>query len=211
MNKAKANYWVDVAIGFAGLGSAVSGLVLLLPGDPTVGILGLSYQLWNSLHTWSSLMAILGVVAHMALHWKWLVAMTKQMIKPARMQRASERIADAPSGNATAAGLSRRDFLVIGGAATVVAGAALAGYRAIFASEAEASQSDSQTIATVQEGGVACPHNLVNDPYPGRCRLYVDTDGDGICDYSVPGSGNSVASTGERSDLPRGSHRRGGF
>ncbi len=156
-------------------------------------------------------MAILGVVAHMALHWKWLVAMTKQMIKPARMQRASERIADAPSGNATAAGLSRRDFLVIGGAATVVAGAALAGYRAIFASEAEASQSDSQTIATVQEGGVACPHNLVNDPYPGRCRLYLDTDGDGICDYSVPGSGNSVASTGERSDLPRGSHRCGGF
>ncbi len=33
---------------------------------------------------------------------------------------------------------------------------------------------------------VACPKGLVNDPYPGRCRHYVDRDGDGICDLSVP-------------------------
>jgi hypothetical protein len=33
---------------------------------------------------------------------------------------------------------------------------------------------------------VACPHGLVNDPYPGRCRRYVDSDGDGFCDLSVP-------------------------
>jgi len=33
---------------------------------------------------------------------------------------------------------------------------------------------------------VACPHGLVNDPYPGRCRRYVDRDGDRICDLSVP-------------------------
>lgn len=33
---------------------------------------------------------------------------------------------------------------------------------------------------------VTCPRGLVRDPYPGRCRLYVDRDGDGICDRSVP-------------------------
>ncbi|MCJ7552111.1 MAG: DUF4405 domain-containing protein [Anaerolineae bacterium] len=33
---------------------------------------------------------------------------------------------------------------------------------------------------------VACPRGLVNDLYPGRCRRYVDRDGDGICDLSVP-------------------------
>jgi hypothetical protein len=32
MNKAKMNYWVDVGIGFAGIISALSGLVFLLPG-----------------------------------------------------------------------------------------------------------------------------------------------------------------------------------
>ena len=29
-----------------------------------------------------------------------------------------------------------------------------------------------------------CPRGLVEDPYPGRCSLYVDTNGDGICDHS---------------------------
>ena len=42
-----------------------------------------------------------------------------------------------------------------------------------------------------QQGGVACPKGLINDPYPGRCRYYIDQDGDGFCDYSVPGSGNN--------------------
>jgi len=29
-----------------------------------------------------------------------------------------------------------------------------------------------------------CPYGLVNDPYPGRCRRYVDANGNGYCDYS---------------------------
>jgi hypothetical protein len=29
-----------------------------------------------------------------------------------------------------------------------------------------------------------CPKGLVNDPYPGACRRYVDTNGDDICDLS---------------------------
>ena len=26
----------------------------------------------------------------------------------------------------------------------------------------------------------------MNDPYPGECKNYIDTDGDGICDHSEP-------------------------
>lgn len=33
---------------------------------------------------------------------------------------------------------------------------------------------------------VKCPRGLVNDPYPGRCRLYVDRNRNGICDNSEP-------------------------
>ncbi len=33
---------------------------------------------------------------------------------------------------------------------------------------------------------VACPFGLVNDPYPGRCRRYVDKNRNGICDLSEP-------------------------
>jgi len=31
-----------------------------------------------------------------------------------------------------------------------------------------------------------CPKGLVNDPFPGECRRYEDTNGDGICDLSQP-------------------------
>lgn len=31
-----------------------------------------------------------------------------------------------------------------------------------------------------------CPLNLINDPAPGRCSLYVDTNADDICDRSQP-------------------------
>ena len=43
-----------------------------------------------------------------------------------------------------------------------------------------------QGPASAQAITVACPFGLVNDPYPGQCRRYVDRDGDGICDLSVP-------------------------
>jgi len=43
-----------------------------------------------------------------------------------------------------------------------------------------------QGTASSQAITVACPFGLVNDPYPGKCRRYVDEDGDGICDLSVP-------------------------
>jgi len=29
-----------------------------------------------------------------------------------------------------------------------------------------------------------CPYGLEDDPYPGECKRYIDTDGDGICDRS---------------------------
>ena len=34
----------------------------------------------------------------------------------------------------------------------------------------------------------ACPFGLVDDPYPGQCRYYVDNNGNGLCDLSEPGS-----------------------
>jgi len=215
VSRARTNYLVDVGIGIAGLASAVSGLVFLLPGDPTTGILGVSYQAWNSLHTWSSLVAIAGVGAHMVLHWAWMVAMTKQMFSSTKLRQARESVPEVMYATATSDGLSRRAFLVFGGAATVLAGAVMAGYKAIYANAASnttgASLNSSQLAATDQEGGVACPRGLTNDPYPGQCHFYVDSDGDGICDYSVPGSGTTLASNDSWGGFTGGSHRRPRF
>ena len=41
---------------------------------------------------------------------------------------------------------------------------------------------------------VRCPYGIVNDPYPGACRRYVDANGNGICDLSEPSEGAEAAS-----------------
>lgn len=40
-----------------------------------------------------------------------------------------------------------------------------------------------------------CPKGWVNDPYPGACRRYVDTNNDGICDLSQPKPTESTTTT----------------
>lgn len=47
------------------------------------------------------------------------------------------------------------------------------------------------TATTEMTGAVACPFGQVNDPYPGQCKRYVDTNDNGICDLSEPGFGDA--------------------
>ena len=207
MKKTTMNYWVDLAIGISFVFSAISGLVFVLPGDMATGILGISYQAWNSLHTWSSLALIAGVGAHLALHWKWMVSMTKRMLSPAGRQTAPKTTPKPAHAGAKGTPMSRRAFLTVAGTTAAAAGLLVAA-TAIFGtdgaeagsteqedtSSAETSSAASevgstatQVSSTSQGGTVACPRGLVNDPYPGKCHHYVDTTGDGFCDYSVPG------------------------
>jgi hypothetical protein len=132
----------------------------------------------------------------MALHWNWMVAMTKQMLSPSRRQASQEPSSDLAYGGAEGRSLSRRAFLAFGGTATAVIVAAAVGSQVTRgANPVDAGESDTQIAATQQEGGVACPFGLVNDPYPGRCRHYRDSIGDGYCDYSVPGSGSNLSTS----------------
>jgi len=91
INTAKANYVVDVIIGIGFLLSAVSGIVFLFAGSGgyqggrnphyMTQMLFLSRDAWKDVHTWSSLVMIAGVALHFALHWKWLVCMTRRLFK----------------------------------------------------------------------------------------------------------------------------------
>jgi hypothetical protein len=47
----------------------------------------------------------------------------------------------------------------------------------------------------------ACPLGLVNDPYPGECKWYVDTNGNGICDLSEPELAASGAAVPPRDNV----------
>jgi len=214
VNKTKMNYWVDVAIAFASVMSALSGLVFLLPGGLASGVLGISYQAWNAAHTWSSLAVIAGVSAHLALHWKWMVAMTKQMLSATSREGEKEPTSELAFGGTQGRSLSRRAFLAVGATTAILTGAIVAGYRAVFdGSPVETSQNGDQLAATQgqQDGGVACPMGLVNDPYPGRCKHYRDSNGDGICDYSVAGSGSNQSASSTNSFGGGSSRHRPGF
>jgi len=110
-SKAMTNYVVDVVIAAAFLVSAVTGVVFLLPAGwvDTTGTGGpslawVSLALWRTLHEWSSLIMIGGVVLHTVLHWRWVVAMTKKTFAPPRTASSPARRAPRPAaGSAPAA------------------------------------------------------------------------------------------------------------
>jgi hypothetical protein len=244
VNKARLNYWVDLATGLAFVLSAASGIVFLLPSslaDGQLRILGISYQAWNQLHTWSSFVMVAGALLHVALHWQWVVSMTKKTIRPA----TSAPIAIAqPTGGM----LTRRRLLQLG-ALGLASGIAFVGFRALSdaaatpaaiddgpdllpsvgavgatATPTDRPRSSATAQPTRQPGGsttarptvqpkestaaqptrqpgestteqsscLACPKRVTYDRYPGRCRLYLDKDRDGYCDYSIPGSCNNT-------------------
>jgi hypothetical protein len=81
--------------------------------------------------------------------------------------------------------MNRRRFLVMGCGvvvSAVCAGCGLVAAQAATESSTEGSAADS--TGTTQSVRTACPKGLVKDPYPGRCRLYRDSNGSGYCDLS---------------------------
>jgi NAD-dependent dihydropyrimidine dehydrogenase PreA subunit len=84
--RALVNFVVDSIIAAAFLVSAVSGLVFLLPaswmslgGAAGATALGVAYTSWRTLHDWSAVIMIAGVVLHTALHWRWVTTMVRRL------------------------------------------------------------------------------------------------------------------------------------
>jgi hypothetical protein len=197
MRKADINFWTDVTIGVAFTLSAASGIVFLLPlsGESALGI---GFQTWNTVHTWSSLLAVGGVIGHLALHWRWVVQMTRRNVE-ARLRPVV--LAEQP---AEGAGIGRRTFLRYAALGAVFTGATVVSSRLLR--ENGSTAADDDTIGegatystddglTVSPSGeaqaagrlsVACRKGVTYCPYPGRCHSYRDRDGDGYCDLSIP-------------------------
>jgi len=83
MNKAKLNYWIDIGLAISFFICFITGLIKW-PG--LIKIIGVSiYKVLyvkniSVLHDWSGLIMGLLVLIHLALHWKWIVCMTKNMV-----------------------------------------------------------------------------------------------------------------------------------
>lgn len=81
--KAKINYVVDVIILILFVISTLSGLGLMRPKEErTVGsqiIIDSSRAVIIDVHILSSFLMVAVILAHLILHWKWMVAMTRNM------------------------------------------------------------------------------------------------------------------------------------
>ena len=72
-------------------------------------------------------------------------------------------------------------------ALVAASGAGLAGCGAYVSTNTGAADTGTATGSDTNASEsyeVACRRGIVNDPYPGVCHDYVDTDSNGICDLS---------------------------
>jgi hypothetical protein len=103
MNKAKLNYLLDVVIGLAFLLSGATGVVFMLMGSGgyqggrnpgfATALFGINRATWSDLHTWISMVMIAGVIVHLALHWKWIVCLTRKML-PSLSRPTQEQVCE---------------------------------------------------------------------------------------------------------------------
>jgi hypothetical protein len=86
---ARINVWVDLMIGLSFLVTAVSAIYLLFlptgyqggrnPGyDP--GIL-FSRTTWDLIHTWAFVFMVIAALLHIAIHWRWIVNVTRRFFQ----------------------------------------------------------------------------------------------------------------------------------
>ncbi len=87
MNKIKLDYWVDVGLTISFFICFISGLIKWPGLVKMIGVSAyktLSVRNISELHDFSGLIMGLLVVIHLALHWKWMVAVTKSMFTPGK-------------------------------------------------------------------------------------------------------------------------------
>ena len=84
MNRTILNYWIDIGLSISFFICFITGLIKW-PG--LIKLIGVSaYKVLHVknisfLHDWSGLIMGLLVLIHLALHWKWMVCVTKSILK----------------------------------------------------------------------------------------------------------------------------------
>jgi hypothetical protein len=98
-SRGRFNLGINIAIGLGFLVTALSGIYFLfVPGgrgaaDPMILF---SRQTWDILHTWGGVVLILAAVIHFAIHWNWVVKVTRGIFSS--LHRSTRRLAsDQPT------------------------------------------------------------------------------------------------------------------
>jgi hypothetical protein len=190
--QARTFYLIDagLAAGFALI--AVTGLAISTWLDLALA----SYAGWRAVHIAASVLTLALVVVKIGLHGRWIVSTARKhlLAAPAGRTAAQPVSATGPNG--------RRDFLrLMGGVSAVALLGGLHALGSLNNREAEASDDSPATAAQSQASGssslpaarsssaatgassaactVQCNRRC---SYPGHCRRYTDSNGNGRCD-----------------------------
>ena len=82
MDRTKLNYWIDIGLAISFFICFYTGLVKWPGLIKIIGVSAyktLSFSNISRLHDLSGLIMGLLVIIHLALHWKWIVAVTKSI------------------------------------------------------------------------------------------------------------------------------------
>jgi hypothetical protein len=84
----RSNWLIDAAVFVGGLLAALSGIYFLfLPSggyqggrNPLYGVnILFSRHTWEDVHTWGGVLMIAAIVVHFAIHWQWVVRMSRRV------------------------------------------------------------------------------------------------------------------------------------
>ena len=86
MNKAELNYIIDISMAVLFTITAIAGLILFffLRGIRQGGhneFLGIARQVWINVHDFFGIILLILVLMHLALHWSWIICITKRIFK----------------------------------------------------------------------------------------------------------------------------------
>jgi len=81
----RVNLLINTAIGFSLLLSTVSGMYFLFAGSNHGGrtpdpMILFSSATWDAVHTWASVSLIIAAIIHFAIHWRWVVNVTRRVL-----------------------------------------------------------------------------------------------------------------------------------
>ncbi len=180
--RARLFYTVDAALAVGLLTISVTGLVISTWADLTLT----NYAAWSNIHVAASLLTLALLVAKIGLHWRWIVNVSQRRLFPA--PAAPSRVQPAQPA-AVAARVDRREFVKlmgVVGVAAMLAGANVLGDRLDAQAEPSAGSGETTRTNTTQASTSSTSSCVVRCrrgcSYPGHCRRYVDSNGNGRCD-----------------------------
>jgi len=85
--RSRFNVFINLMVGLSFSLTAVSGIYLLfVPGGPQFSqydpMILFGRTTWDLIHTWSGVVLGIAALVHFAIHWKWVIKVTRKILNP---------------------------------------------------------------------------------------------------------------------------------